>query len=177
MNLQRWKSPVFSETSGSYFETTEISTMISLLKIIDNPRQNIQMLATMYSSLFNFSVDELVEIKTASNEKMIVDSINKFIEISLNVELTSKLTLFMECLNKWRGLAEYCEISSLIWTIYSQTDFINKMKTLQAGGKRASNLMAFFEHAITFEKNNSKALLLSILRSYKRIRLILVTQK
>ncbi len=42
-----------------YFDTFEVDTIINLLKIIDNPMQDIPLLSVMYSPIYNFTPTEL----------------------------------------------------------------------------------------------------------------------
>ena len=55
--------PVFSDIGTNYFESIEIQTIMSLLKIIDNPLQEIPLVAVMRSMIGGFTDNELVEIR------------------------------------------------------------------------------------------------------------------
>lgn len=60
--------PVYADTGTGYFQTIEIKTMMSLLQVIDNPIQDIPMLALMNSPIGGFTQEELIEIKINSKE-------------------------------------------------------------------------------------------------------------
>src|SRR5207249_6843248 len=53
---------------GGFFESLEISDLLCLLKLIDNPLQDIPLLAAMRSPLAGLSVDELAEIRAHNRE-------------------------------------------------------------------------------------------------------------
>lgn len=61
--------PVFSDVSSEYLESMEIQTMMSLLKVIDNPMQDIPLVTVLRSSIVGFTDNELVEIR--GNDKNI----------------------------------------------------------------------------------------------------------
>ena len=61
--------PVFSDSSESYFKSLEIEVMLNLLKIIDNPMQDIPMVSVLRSNIGGFNDNELLEI--GLNEKNI----------------------------------------------------------------------------------------------------------
>ena len=52
--------PVFSDTSQEYLDSIEIQTIMSLLKIIDNPMQDIPLVTVLRSSIGKFTDDELI---------------------------------------------------------------------------------------------------------------------
>ncbi len=55
--------PIYADAGTGYFDTVEISIMMSLLKIIDNPSQDIPFIAVLRSTIGGFSADELVNIR------------------------------------------------------------------------------------------------------------------
>ena len=57
----------FQEDSG-FFETMEVSTAVSLLELIDNPRQDVPLISVLRSPIFGFTPDRLAEIRAAAPE-------------------------------------------------------------------------------------------------------------
>lgn len=55
--------PLFSEGGGGYFETLEVKTIISTLEIIDNPIQDIPLIAVLRSPIGGFTTEELADIR------------------------------------------------------------------------------------------------------------------
>jgi len=55
--------PVFSDTATNYFESIEIQTIMSLLKIIDNPKADIPLVTVLRSPIIGLTDNELVEIR------------------------------------------------------------------------------------------------------------------
>ena len=61
--LNELEIPVFSDSSTTYLESVEIETMMSLLKIIDNPMQDIPLVTVLRSAIGNFTDNDLIEIR------------------------------------------------------------------------------------------------------------------
>lgn len=56
--------PVYAETSSGYFEASEVETMLSLLKIIDNPRMDIPFAAVLRSAFVGLNGTELGKLRS-----------------------------------------------------------------------------------------------------------------
>lgn len=54
--------PAYYVSSQGYFDATEVSTVLSLLSVIDNPLQDIPLAAVMRSPIYGFTDEELAEI-------------------------------------------------------------------------------------------------------------------
>ena len=51
------------------FESIEIRTIMSLLKVVDNPMQDVPMIALLRSPIMNFTPEELGDIRLINKEK------------------------------------------------------------------------------------------------------------
>lgn len=114
------KLPVFSDSSQEYLESTEIQTIMNLLKIIDNPMQDIPLVATLRSNIGKFTDDELIKIRLASKEDNFYICMQKA-KVSADDNLRKKIENFLENLDKWRKEQEYLALDELIWKIYVDT--------------------------------------------------------
>ncbi len=68
--------PVFSDVSSEYLESMEIQTIMCLLKIIDNPMQDIPLVTVLRSSIGGFTDNELVEIRGNDKNISFYESLN-----------------------------------------------------------------------------------------------------
>ena len=82
--------PVYSDMSSEYIDTMEIQTILSLLKIIDNPMQDIPLVTVMRSSIGKFTDDELVEIRLADKNSEFYLALLKA-KLSVSAELNRKV--------------------------------------------------------------------------------------
>ncbi|MDR0817893.1 MAG: UvrD-helicase domain-containing protein, partial [Clostridiales Family XIII bacterium] len=57
--------PAFADSGDGYLDAIEIETFVSLLRVIDNLRQDVPLAAALYSPVFGFTLEELVQIRAA----------------------------------------------------------------------------------------------------------------
>ena len=55
--------PGYADLGTGYFEATEVETMMSLLKVIDNPRQDIPLAAVLRSAVVGLAGEELAQVR------------------------------------------------------------------------------------------------------------------
>ena len=154
----------FAENDG-YFERNEIKLIMSLLKIIGNPYQDIPLLGVMRSPIGGFSDDDLVNIRLSgdgyiySAAKMLVaDFKNGKIEDEETLKTAKKTQEFIEKLKKWRGYITYMTSDKLLWTLYEETDIYGFVGALYGGEESRSNLRLLFERAKKYENTGYKGL-------------------
>ena len=83
--LTKANLPVFSDTSSTYLDSMEVQIIMSLLKIIDNPMQDIPLVTVLRSSIGNFDDNELISYKD-KKIKIVRDSSSKVITSVLIVD-------------------------------------------------------------------------------------------
>ena len=57
--------PSFAVSSDGYYSQVEVETVLAMLSIIDNPKQDIPLAAVLHSPMFHFSDEELCSLKLA----------------------------------------------------------------------------------------------------------------
>ena len=169
--LSNLNMPVFSDVSSEYLETMEIQTIMSLLKVIDNPMQDIPLVTVLRSSIGGFTDNELVEIRGNAKNISFYESVknkyeelkkddeeNKDAKITENQDLKNKLENFLNHLKKWQSEEKYMSLDEFIWQIYSDTNFYNYVTLLPNGSLRQANLKILFERAKQYETASFKGL-------------------
>lgn len=154
LNLQM---PVFSDSSQEYLDSIEIQTIMSLLKIIDNPIQDIPLVTVMRSNIGKFTDDELIQIRLADKQDNFYTCLQKA-KLSVDGILRQKIESFLESLNQWRKEQEYLALDELIWKIYSDTGYYNYAGLMPNGTLRQANLRMLFERAKQYETASFKGL-------------------
>lgn len=153
--------PVFSDVSSEYLESMEIQTIMSLLKVIDNPMQDIPLVTVLRSAIGGFSDNELVEIrgkdKNVSFYESLIKKYNSF-EEKESSDLKNKIKIFINYLKKWQNEEKYMALDELIWQIYSDTNFYNYVALLPNGNLKQANLKILFERAKQYESASFKGL-------------------
>ena len=151
--------PVFSDSSSSYLETIEIETIMSVLKIIDNPMQDIPLITVLRSPIGGFDDNELLEIRIGCKKESYYESMLKYIENEENDnELIKKIKMFLSVVDTWREKEEYLPLEELIWQIYLDTGYYNYVSLMPNGASRKANLKMLFERAKQYESSSFKGL-------------------
>ena len=149
--------PVFSDTSSEYLESIEIQTIMSLLRIIDNPLQEIPLIATMRSIIGGFTDNELVEIRLSDKYDNFYNTMLKA-KKDVDNKLRGKIDKFLDSLEMWRKEQEYLSLDELIWKIYNDTGYYNYVGLMTNGELRQANLKMLFEIAKQCESISFKGL-------------------
>ena len=149
--------PVFSDSSNEYLDTIEIQTIISLLKILDNPIDDISLVSVLRSEIGAFDDNELVEIRLCKRDGNFYDSL-LIAKDELDGELGKKVKEFLDRIEGWRKESEYLSLAELIWKIYTDTGFYNYVGLMPNGLLRQANLKMLFERAKEYEKTSFKGL-------------------
>ena len=149
--------PVFSDSSSEYLESLEIQTIMNLLKIIDNPLQEIPLVATMRSTIGGFTDNELVEIRLSDKYDNFYNTLLKS-KKDVSEQLRNKVNKFLEQIEMWRKEQEYLSLDELIWKIYNDTGYFNYVGLMRNGELRQANLKMLFERAKQCESISFKGL-------------------
>lgn len=155
--LLQLEMPVFSDSSQEYLDSMEIQTIMSLLKIIDNPIQDIPLVSVLRSPIAKFSDDELVKIRLSDKYDSFYTCMQKAM-IDVDKVLKEKIEKFLNRLEEWRKEQEYLALDELIWKIYSDTGFYNYVGLMPNGELRQANLKMLFQKAKQYESANFKGL-------------------
>ena len=119
--------PVFSDTSSEFLDSIEIQTILCVLKIVDNPMQDIPFVSVLRSNIGGFSDDELVKIRLCNKEASFYEA---FIIAQIQCEeiLSNKIQNFLSQLKYWQKQVNEKPLDELIWNIYIETNFYNYVR-------------------------------------------------
>jgi len=153
------KIPVFSDITTAYLNTIEIDTIMSLLKIIDNPLQDIPLVTVLRSEIGGFTDNELIEIRLVDKNISYYRAFEKAKNSSDIAEnLKEKITQFLELLKTLKEEEKTKPLDELIWDIYNKTGYYHYVGLMPNGNLRQANLKKLFEKAREFEKISLKGL-------------------
>ncbi|NLY43131.1 MAG: helicase-exonuclease AddAB subunit AddA [Clostridiaceae bacterium] len=155
--LSQMGIPSFADTGTGFFKTVEVQVMLSLLQIIDNPLQDIPLLAVLRSPIVGFTTDELAELRLVQKKGLLFDALKKLAQ-SGQGDINKKAIEFLENLQKWRDMSLYMSTDQLIWQLYNDTGYYSMVGAMPAGPQRQANLRILFERARQFEETSYKGL-------------------
>lgn len=162
----RLNIPVQINDAQSYFKTTEIQIMMSLLQLIDNPYQDIPLAAVLRSPIVGLNENELAFLRITDKTDDYFSALQHFM---LTYEedyagqayadsLQPKVAHFLDQLTAFQSIARKQPLATLIWQIYQQTGFLDYVAGMPAGAQRQANLHALYERAADYERNGFKGL-------------------
>ncbi|MCL1863993.1 MAG: helicase-exonuclease AddAB subunit AddA [Defluviitaleaceae bacterium] len=139
--------PAIADINEGFFEQQEIKTAIAFLRVIDNPRQDIELITVLTSPVYALNADDLYEISQHEG----VDFYEKLIS-------SQKAQNFLDDLAKWRDAAVYLPINRLIGLVYDTTYYPSHVLNMVGGELRQANLRILLEKAMEFEQTSLKGL-------------------
>ena len=148
--------PVYADTGTGYFDTIEIKTIVSLLKVIDNPMQDIPLLAVLKSPIYNFTPEELIDIRIVNRNVSFYEAMK--IYASFDDCDNKKVRDFLERLDDYQERSSYLSTDELLWYLYNETGYYAYAAILPAGKQRQANLRILFERAKQFEDTSFKGI-------------------
>ena len=154
--LSNFGIPSYCENSGNYFQNIEVQTILSVLRIIDNPLQDIPLVGVLRSQIGGFTIDELSSIRLVDKSCPYYEALIK--TTNVDNDLATKARDFIDRLNDWRKRSKYMSIWELIWQIYRETGYYEYVSLFPDGIKRQANLDLLLERAQAFESSNIKGL-------------------
>lgn len=148
--------PAYADVGSGYLAAMEVDTFLALLKIIDNPHQDIPLAAVLRSPIVGLTAEELAEIRVSSPKSSFYEAIR--CKAENNCELGQKLKLFLRKLDEWRTLARRDTLANLIWTLYRETGYFDYCGGMPNGRGRQANLLALHDRACQYEKTSFRGL-------------------
>ena len=155
--LMNLNMPVFADSNQEYLDSIEIQTIMSVLKVIDNPMQDIPLVTVLRSNIGGFTDNELVEIRLSDKYDNFYNCMLKA-KVDVRPELKEKIDKFLGNIEEWRKEQEYLALDEIIWKIYSDTGYYNYVGLMPNGNMRQANLKMLFERARKYETSSFKGL-------------------
>jgi ATP-dependent helicase/nuclease subunit A len=160
--FKRQGIPIYANLSTGYFEATEIAIMLSLLKVIDNPYQDIPLASVLRSPIVGLDEQGLASIRIHSRAGTYYEALKKFAsEKPSNVreeETFEKVKVFLYHLQNWRTKARQGSVTELIWQLYRDTRFYDYVGGMAGGKQRQANLRALYDRARQYESTSFRGL-------------------
>ena len=131
--------PCSFEESGDFYQTPEISVTLALLEIVDNPRQDVPLIAVLRSPLFGFSADRLALIRALQPEGDYYDA--------LCLDDGADTADFRRLLEELRLAARDMTADRLLWKLYTECHALAVFGAMEGGAARKENLIALYTYA------------------------------
>ncbi|WP_044974465.1 helicase-exonuclease AddAB subunit AddA [Ruminococcus sp. HUN007] len=160
--LAEYGITAYSEETAGYLSSREISVLLNLLRMTDNPLIDTSLAAVLMSPLFMFTDDEMIilrlEKRTGHLYHALLDIYNGDNTEQIPEEMKRKVIHVMDTVSELRMLAASRSLVELIQYIYERTDFISLVYMLDDGEKKRANLRALLEYARTYQQASDEGL-------------------
>ncbi len=147
--LTKMGIPCHGSGGNTFYEAAEVSVMLSLLQVIDNPRQDIHLATVLHSPIGGFSMEDLAALR--------LEAPGDLYEALLASD-DLKAVSFCANLTKWQEPGQSNRISLLLGQLYQETGFFQLAGALPEGGQRQANLLFLLEQAKEYEKTSYRGL-------------------
>ena len=166
--------PVYITSKTGYFGATEVQELLQLLRVLDNPRQDIPLFGTMKSLFGGFSEDEIALLRSRYRRVSLYEAAESFAAGEAEEEpespvaeetagrsaaeqeaaLREKTAQFLEKIRRYRHLTVYMPVRELLTRLITDFDYLNYVTALPAGSKRRANVEMLLTRASDFEKTS-----------------------
>lgn len=142
-----------SESSAGFLGTREIMLMTNLLRVINNPALDIELLSVVMSPVFAFDEDDLARIRVGMRYGSL------YAAIMLDAERgNEKSSAFLTELSYYRGLSATVPLHRLITVIYERSSFLPILAASDSAGGATENLRLLLDYARSYEQNTGRGL-------------------
>jgi len=154
--LKKQGIPVYAELRAGYFVAIEIQVMINLLKVIDNPYQDIPLASVLRSPIVGLNEEQLAQIRLMNRNESFYLALKEY--AVAQKEASNVVQSFMEQLETFRSVAKEGGLSELIWQIYRETGYYDFVGGIPGGRQRQANLRALYDRARGYETTSFRGL-------------------
>lgn len=139
--------------SGSLLDTTEVATIYCFLQVIENPLQDVPLVAVLASPLFGFTAEDLAQVRIAKKDaRYFYESLKAFAASS------EKAKAFLSVLDRFTNMVQYTNLSTLYYHIIEETEAKDVFGSMQNGEQRIANLYAFGDVIAGYERTLARSL-------------------
>lgn len=148
-----YQIPYELDKGSGFFESLEVKLAVAMLQIIDNPRQDIPLLAVLRSPMFGFDDDLLTEIRLISPQG---DYYSCLVQAAENGN--EKAGAFLQQLSHWRQKADTLRVRKLLELVYEESGILLYYSQKPDGEVRRQRLILLTRWAGSFENTSYRGL-------------------
>ena len=151
--------PWTADSGEDFFETTEVNVALAILQIVDNPRQDVPLIAALRSPVYGFSGDKLALLRADCKGE---DFYTALVRAAQGGD--GECQDFLDSLEELRFDAGDRTCRQLMWHVYEKTNLLGVFGAMEGGGERQSNLLALYALAGQMENSGCRTLFQFLLR-------------
>ncbi len=145
VELQKLGIPAKASVTGGFFSAAEIGVMLSFLQVIDNPNQDIPLLAVLMSPIYGFSPDDTARLREKRKEESI------YVSLLRSAKGEERCAKLLRELREYRSLAATMPSDAFLTYLYEKTGYPDMVLAMEDGGDRIQNLRLLQAYAREYE--------------------------
>ena len=151
--------PWTADGGEDFFETTEVNVALAILQIVDNPRQDVPLIAALRSPVYGFSGDKLALLRADCKGE---DFYTALVRAAQGGD--GECQDFLDSLEALRFDAGDRTCRQLMWHVYEKANLLGIFGAMEGGGERQGNLLALYALAGQLEDSGCRTLFQFLLR-------------
>lgn len=156
--LEKAGIPVFIGDDSGYFENVEVNLTMDLLRVIDNIHRDIPLLGALYSPVFGFSIDDLINIKLGSGDMTFGKAFVSYAENGQDDDLRKKCAGAFMRIDDWKKRAAVTPLDEFVWDLMMESGIYRYAGTMKGGEQRKLNLRTFAERTAMYTSARDNSL-------------------
>jgi ATP-dependent helicase/nuclease subunit A len=137
--------PVFTEAGSGFLQAQEVRDVLNLLRVIDNPRQDIPLAALLGSPFEGWSESELLATRLNGPQGDFCEAVAATAQTES--ELGRKAGDFLSRLDEWRTRARRGPLADLLSALYEESGYPACVLAMENGTLRRANLERLYDLA------------------------------
>ncbi len=156
--LAQYGIPCRSEVSQPLLETQECNTALSFLTVLDNPDNDIALVAILRCPVYRFTTDDLARIRVANKYVSYYTALRTYAESGDSESLKNRCISLLSDIDEMRMRAGDMTVGRFLWYLYDKTNLLSVYGSFLDGTQRQTNLVALFDLARRYEQAGYKGL-------------------
>ncbi|MCI9336076.1 MAG: helicase-exonuclease AddAB subunit AddA [Lachnospiraceae bacterium] len=171
--LEREGIPVYITSKTGYFAAAEVQELLQLLRVLDNPSQDIPLFGVMKSLFGGFSEEEAAIIRSGAKACSLYEALKRFargyrekssgesgpretegLESAEPDALGAKAAAFLHRIREYRECTVYLPIRDLLTKLIGDFGYLDYVTALPAGSRRRANVEMLLTKASDFERTS-----------------------
>lgn len=156
--LEEQGIPVYFDGAESYFNLAEVQAMTALLQVLDNPKQDVPLMAVLKMTPFHMTDGDLAAIRLCKTGRDVpfYEAFDACCEGEGS--LSEKCRVSRETLAEWRFRADVMHLSDFLWYLVRENGFYAACGALPEGDLRQANLRMLCQRASEYEQSGGYTL-------------------
>ena len=137
--LERENIPCDGGESEDFFAAMEVAVLLSLLEVVDNPRQDVPLIAVLRSPLVGMTPDRLAQIRALQPDGDYYEALCR--------DDAPDSAAFLSLLEELRTASREMAADQLLWYIYDRCHAAAVFGAMEDGEVRLARLRALYDYA------------------------------